>query len=177
MDKYRYYEIIACDLSKVEPKVLFEKTRKREVVYSRWFCMYYRHIVLGYSYCTSAKRYIGMDHTSCGHAIKKIEEYTGLYKDFKEIFDDFLKRCHNKREMKEKETSVQGVCEVEKTPEFVMVLMNINKRFTHLQKSIYDFLEDECDDTTVYEDIKMCYCGLEELDILFDNGNQRTLDS
>lgn len=93
---FTYYEEIAiqvCNVKKAtSSESLFKKNRLREVVLARQFCMYYRKVVLGYTFRVAGERY-GKDHATALHAKKCIKNLKDTRDSDALKFYEFEKRC------------------------------------------------------------------------------------
>lgn len=77
--KLEYYEVIACDVCKInDPQKLFSKCREGEVPFARQMCMYYRRSNLLMTLADAGYRY-KKDHATVLHAKKKIKEIEEIH--------------------------------------------------------------------------------------------------
>lgn len=87
------YEFAAAKVFSIEVERLFLKTRNKEVVIARQFCMYYRSTMLKKSLSESASRY-GKNHATCLHGNRKLKSYFKLYPEYKGYYDDFISKSN-----------------------------------------------------------------------------------
>lgn len=159
---YYYYEIIGAELFGIDPAMLFVETRKTEVVRCRQLMMKYRKEVLNYSLAVSANRY-GLDHATAIHAIKKINSFCQIYKDFWALIEEFNNRC--RKEYKEE----QPVKVIERKPiksmSFNEVINNSLKRMTTLSYYLGMALHDNESEPLIIDQIIKCK---DDLDVLYE---------
>ena len=163
MDKnYYYYEIIGADLFEIDPAKLFVETRKTEVVRCRQLMMKYRKEELGYSLAKAAARY-GKDHATAIHAIKKINSFCDIYKDFWALVLDFNERCAQEHDVE------RPVKVIEREPiealSFKETVANALKRMNTLTYYLNMALNDNESEPLVIEQIVKCK---DDLDVLYE---------
>lgn len=92
---FTYYEKHAAFIWNIDPGHLFLKSRKRAIVFARWFCIWYRRVKLGMTESKSAGRY-NQSHCTTHGIVKTFMPIELEYnRDFSSKFDFFIEKCNS----------------------------------------------------------------------------------
>lgn len=163
--KLYYYEIIACELAKCQTAMLFKRTRKREVVYARQMCMYYRHKHLNLSQSVSGARY-DRDHATVLHAVRTLDNLSLTDKDVKETFDGFISRSNEAKIQHEKDKT-KKINEKIGNIGFAGYIHEVITRFTVLAYYLDAFTKGYGDEKAIRGQLASSEGDIQDLYVLF----------